>query len=241
MRLIQFKIVRLLRASWGDLLLVISLAMMAMITPGCHDKAIVPGGDGDDTLQVEVWLLVVDPNGYPVSGAWVYAGEAGTSMKLMGNTSPPGYFKLGSHDYDSNTIMEAEIKKPGFVPIVDSFHLMPVEFQIQEIILPFDSCFVTASVGFRIQDTAGNPVYGAGMYMEYYPGCSWAKPYYDIEDDYFWAPDSIAILTYVVDSTRLYLEVLTSLYGYADRMDTVDLVARDTVIADITLYPDGGK
>lgn len=241
MRLIQFKIAPLLSAFGGVLPLVISLAMMAMITPGCHDKVVKPGGGGDDALRVEVWLLVVDSNDYPVSGAWVLAGLAGPATKRLGYTSPPGYFYAGAYNYDTTKRIEADIRKPGFAPVVDTFPLLPVEFQMQEIILPFDSCFVTAHVGFRIQDTAGNPVNGAALFLRCFPGCAWSKPFLEVTLDYSWALDSNPVLTYVVDSTRLYLEVLTSLYGFVDRKDTVFLVANDTVVADITLYPDGGK
>ncbi len=240
MRLICSRIIGYLMESWGLLPFVASSLLLALIITGCHDKPTVPGGGGDDTLQVEVWLLVVDPNDYPVGGAWVLAGRADITSRIAGFTGALGYFKMGGWPYDSSVIMEADISSPGFVPTVDSFHLMPEDLQIQEIILPFDSCFVTAHVGFRIQDTTGNPVNGAELYMEYYPGCTWAKPYYDIED-YFWQPDSIPIFTYIVDSTRLYLEVLTSINGYVDRKDTVFLVANDTVISEITLYSSGGK
>jgi len=240
-RLICSRIIGYLMESWGPLAIVVSLLFPALIIMDCHDKPTVPGGGGDDTLQVEVWLLVVDPNDYAVSGAQVYAGEAGTSMKLFGYTSPPGYFDLGNHDYDSSTIMEAEIKKPGFVPIVDSFHLTPQKFQIHEIILPFDSCFVTVYVGFRIQDSVGNPLNGAELSVWRYPGCAWTKPFHELEGNYNWTPDSIPILSYLVDSTRLYLEIFTSINGFVDRSDTVSLVAEDTVISNIVLNSDGGN
>lgn len=240
MRLIYSKIIGYLMESWGLLPVVASTLLLALIIMDCHDKPTVPGGGGDDTLQVEVWLLVVDPNDYAVSGAWVRAGMLGPTSKRVWFTNAAGYFQVGNYSYDSSKKMEAEIKKPGFVPTVDTFPLLPVEFQIQETVLPFDSCFVTAHVGFRIRDTAGNPVNGAVLYMEYYPGCTWAKPYYDIED-HFWQPDSIPIFTFIVDSTRLYLEVLTSINGFVDRKDTVQLVANDTVISEITLYSGGGK
>ncbi len=79
---------------------------------------------------------------------------------------------------DSTDRIQVDVRKPGYVPSIDTFFISSSQPQIIHIKLDHDYGFLSGKLSFIVRDTTGEPVPDAELYATWYPGPSWGSMWY---------------------------------------------------------------
>ncbi|SYZ73867.1 exported hypothetical protein [Candidatus Zixiibacteriota bacterium] len=200
------------------------LSGFLMIVSCHHDPPVGPKDDG--IIHGRVTVVVLDPEYNAVSNAEVRFGDPGSFGGAYEYTNPGGSTRELYYDLDSTKYIYVEVKKPGYVIVIDSFTLTRQQPQFHITILPHDSGFIQGSVIFNVQDTAGNPLKDASIDLIWFPSRSWSEPFYGLA--FTQANGKTPIQDILIDSLRNQLIFMISESYFKEVTDTISIIADST-------------
>jgi hypothetical protein len=195
------------------------MLLAVFLLVGCHRDPVKPPPE-DRLLEGGICVWVGDSEGQPLDSVSVQYKWLQTPWCWTEITNPAGFTSQYHFDLvPSKAAFEVTAKKPGYVPVVDTFGLAGQERQIQEVILPYDSRIIWANLLFAVQDTAGNPINEAGLFFHWYPGAGWKSQFQ--KTIYTDAAGKAHLYAFPVDSLRNCLFVEIDKTGFKSVTDSI--------------------
>ena len=200
------------------------VAASIFIFTACNHKP--PGPDDDHEIDGRVTIWVTDAVNHPVPGAEISTRELGSLIYFDDSTNPFGTTGEQYFSGDTATGAEVSVRRPGYVPLVDTFYLELVQPQLVHIILTNDIGLLTGKYSFTVLDTTGRAIPDAELYATWYPGPGWNSTWSIItESDTL---GQISNRTFIVDSSRNFISAGFSKNGYQTLVDTL-IIMKDTM------------
>ena len=200
------------------------IAIGMLIFAGCNHKP--PGPDDDHEIEGNITIWVTDTSNHAIVGAEVRIRELGHLIYFGDSTNPFGLTREHSFSGDTTSGIEVDARRPGYVPMVDTFYLSRSQPQLMHIVLPNDPGCLSGRFTFIIRDTTGRPIPNSELYATWYPGLSWNSTWSIITES-----DSLGQIpnrTFIVDSSRNFISAGFSKIGYQTFVDTL-LIKEDTL------------
>ena len=210
--------------------------LIVILAVSCHRDPVKPPGD-DGLIDAKVTIVVADPDDHAISKANVWWGSAKANGWAVDYTSFAGTtYPLYFADVDTTYRLKAHVKKPGYVPVYDTFNIMVAQPQYHQVILPWDTRCIQGGLIFIIQDTAGSPIQDASASLYWYPGAGWDSLTSEllITAPTGRTPEYLVI----IDSTRNSIEATVGAVGFREIVDTIAIIADSTQEVLYKLIPE---
>ena len=200
------------------------VAIGMLIFAGCNHKP--SGPDDDHKIHGDITICVTDAVNHPVPGAEILIRQLGSLIYIYDSTNPFGTAHEYSFSGYTTTGVEVSARRPGYVPLVDTFYLELVQPQLVHLILTNDTGILNGKFSFTVRDTAGIAIQNAELYATWYPGPSWNSAWSIITEC-----DSLGQIpnrTFIIDSSRNFISAGFSKNGYQTLVDTL-FITKDTL------------